>query len=133
MSLAPAQRTEAIRLRAFEPPMSWGAIGLRLQCSSFLLKCEMVEGYRDYHRERVRCRRNGLPIPQRMKSERPVHRHGATHGPQPPYDVMAERDMRLALEPQSLTAFILGDPAPGRSAWDRACGRKPLFERLRHE
>jgi hypothetical protein len=32
---------------------------------------------------------------------------------------LEERDERMMLEPQSLTAMLMGDPLPGRSALDR--------------
>jgi response regulator RpfG family c-di-GMP phosphodiesterase len=36
-----------------------------------------------------------------------------------PDHVLAERDQRLARQPRDLTAAIVGDPLPGRSALDR--------------
>jgi hypothetical protein len=44
----------------------------------------------------------------------------------PPAEVIAERD-RALYAPQSLTAMLLGDPLPGRSALDR---RGNLFARI---
>ncbi len=37
----------------------------------------------------------------------------------PPDCVLAERDRRRELEPSSITARLMGDPLPGRSALDR--------------
>ena len=36
-----------------------------------------------------------------------------------PRRILEERDERMMLEPQSLTAMLMGDPLPGRSALDR--------------
>jgi hypothetical protein len=36
-----------------------------------------------------------------------------------PVSVLQERDQRNALMPRSITAFIFGDPIPGRSALDQ--------------
>lgn len=42
----------------------------------------------------------------------------APRAPVPPH-VLAERDAIIAASPRSLTAALLGDPLPGRSALDR--------------
>lgn len=48
------------------------------------------------------------------------HPHGWTEQPvSVPADVLAERAQRALLEPRNLTAAILGDPLPGRSALDK--------------
>ena len=51
------------------------------------------------------------------------HIHYVNHGRiEPPVAVLVDRDIRAAAEvaaPRSLTALLLGDPAPGRSALDR--------------
>jgi hypothetical protein len=39
--------------------------------------------------------------------------------PRPSPEQLYDRDQRLALSPRSLTAALLGDPLPGRSALDR--------------
>jgi hypothetical protein len=36
-----------------------------------------------------------------------------------PHDVLADRERRLSTPPRSLTAALLGDPLPGRSALDK--------------
>lgn len=70
--------------------------------------------------------REGTRLARRklIEDRRSVHAYRRlVRNPIPDEVVVAERDARLAV-PQSLTARIMGDPLPGRSALDqqRAAG-----------
>lgn len=114
MSMTAEQLTEGRRLRAMVPPAPWATVAGRLGCRRYTIQCALEPGYAEYMRTRERCRRAGLPKPKRRSPERQT-----INAFEIPRDVLLDRDRRLAMAPRSLTAALCGDPAPGRSAWDK--------------
>lgn len=46
----------------------------------------------------------------------------ATSGPRIPISIIAERDRAMSYETRDITAALMGDPLPGRSALDKKMG-----------
>lgn len=131
MSLTPEQLERAAQMRTRDK-ITWAKIASQFGVTEYVLRCAVDKGY--HMRQRALCsnakrRRQGLPV---LERELPGPQFS---GPPPvraklhierafraPAEVLAERDRRMALEHASLTAALLGDPLPGRSALDK---RKP--------
>lgn len=64
------------------------------------------------------------PLLERRPRGAAVHR-GDGDGVRVPAIVLAERRARQAAPPRDLTAFLMGDPPPGRSALDARKGDAP--------
>lgn len=112
--LTQEQLARGIEMRAQHPPVSWGWAACQLNCSPYVLRCALEPGYADHHRENVRRRRLGLigkSTPQRQVKERESEAtfHSAASVPIPG-DVIRDRDRRMAMQPRSLTAQLMGDP-----------------------
>lgn len=124
-SLTPNLIEQAVALRA--EGVGWYRITKQLRVSEYVLRCALEPEYRKYklglnHRQRAQIAAR-LAV---VKRPRPVGKHAvhhevryAQHGP--PADVLAARDLalELRLQPRSVTAQLLGDPLPGRSALDQ--------------
>lgn len=89
---------------------------------------DALKNYRDYpernidaaERQKIRASQTLYATRQRKfhDGNNTVNGHNvATIGI--PESVLADRDARLAMEPQSITAALMGDPPPGRSALDK--------------
>ena len=103
---------------------SWNAIAKTLDVSEYCMRCAVDAAYRDYRRQieisRRKSERKTEPKSERIRPklnhavQHVVHSH--THLAPP--EVLAERDMALEqrLEQRSITAQLLGDPLPCRSA-----------------
>jgi hypothetical protein len=122
--LTPALIEKAITMRA--RGVGWKKVSRELRVSEYVLRCAIEPEYRRY--------KLGLNVKQRaqiaarmvvVKRPRPVSHTAqpeARYGPaKPPADVLAARDLalELRLRPRSVTAQLLGDPLPGRSALDQ--------------
>jgi hypothetical protein len=96
--------------------VSWNQIAKTLDVSAFLVRAATEPDFRNYRRERQR---------RHLQRERPHINHAVHHEVRgtrfPPAEVLreAERARELRLQPRSLTAELLGDPLPGRSALDQ--------------
>jgi hypothetical protein len=109
---------QANGLRAYNA--SWRSIALALDVSEWAIRCAIDPAYRS-HRQMLKGQRPAPPRKPRPRVNNAVKHEvrGNPHGP--PRDVLAERDLmrELLLQPRSLTAQLLGDPLPGRSALDQ--------------
>ena len=124
MNPTPEQIIEAGRMRA--AGMGWDKIACRLCIGVFKLRAAMQPGYLEYKRETNQIARDILrhgftKRRRRLKPQKTGVDPGnkASHAIVPPRDVLFDRDVRLTLVPRSLTAALLGDPLPGRSALDK--------------
>ena len=109
---------------------SWNAIAKTLDVSEYCVRCAVDQAYRDYRRQieisRHKSERKTEPKRERIRI-RPKANHAVqhvvhSHTHLAPPEVLAERDLALELRfvrPRSITAQLLGDPLPGRSALDQ--------------
>src|ERR1035437_175977 len=120
----PEQIYEARRLRGLDPPWGWNKIALHLNIKYYSLRCELDSAYRERETNRTREshsiyreRKKKLPGQQRYPT-RPLSADDVQQTTRLtiPHDVLADRDARMALAPQSITAMLMGDPIPGLSA-----------------
>lgn len=104
IELTPEQIAEALAIRKLGRwgRMDWRNVAKRMGIPSTRLRAHFEKGYRE-------CKKQ-YNATQRMYIETATR---------PPDDVLAARDRYLSLQPISLTAALLGDPLPGRSALDR--------------
>jgi hypothetical protein len=120
--LTPNLIEQARALRA--DGIGWRHVAHRLGVSEYVLRCAIEPDYRQYKLDLNVRQRNAAKQP-RIQRPRPVDRpppRYVRHAPKaPPADVLAQRDLalELRLKPRSVTAQLLGDPLPGRSALDQ--------------
>jgi hypothetical protein len=116
---------KALAMRA--EGVGWRVISHRLRVSEYVLRCAIEPDYRRHKLDsNVRYRRHLAAKPVVVERPRPV-RQAALHHVRsqqlygPPPEVLAARDLalELRLQPRSVTAQLLGDPLPGRSALDQ--------------
>lgn len=113
MSLAPARKIEAVKLRA--DGLSWVEVAHRIGCGLHVLRCELQDGFKEKRNMQVRRYRMGFaPLLRRKRRVAKTDKPSAVFDI--PREVLAERDARMALEPQSITAALCGDPPVCRSA-----------------
>jgi hypothetical protein len=116
---------KALAMRA--EGVGWRVISHRLRVSEYVLRCAIEPDYRRHKLDsNVRYRRHLAVKPVVVKRPRPVnhsaHQQQANYAARnPPAEVLAARDLalELRLQPRSVTAQLLGDPLPGRSALDQ--------------
>lgn len=101
---------------------SWRSTALKLDVSEWQLRCAIEPNFRAYRMEQ----KSQNPSQQKRKRQyinSAVHHRVSTHPPhgRPPANVLAERDHAkwLREQPRDITAELLGDPLPGRSALDQ--------------
>lgn len=107
--------------------VGWHRITKQIRVSEYVLRCALEPEYRQYKRSlNLRQRMEIAARAVVVKRPRPVthsaHQHQANYAARnPPADVLAARDLalELRLQPRSVTAQLLGDPLPGRSALDQ--------------
>lgn len=109
------QIAAASKLRA--TGMGFDKIAKALGLSRFALECELIPGRRQAQVERTRGYRSG--------EIRRVEKAGVAVAPD---SVLAEREARLAKSHSDLTAELMGDPLPGRSALDTLDTFRSLHE-----
>ena len=123
--LTPNLIEQAIAMRA--EGVGWYRITKQLRVSEYVLRCALEPEYRDY-KLALNKRARGLSAQRAavVKRPRPVnhsaHQQQANYAARnPPAEVLAARDLalELRLQPRSVTAQLLGDPLPGRSALDQ--------------
>jgi hypothetical protein len=125
-SLTPNLIEQALAMRA--EGVGWHRITKQLRVSEYVLRCAVEPEYRKYKRSlNLRQRMEIAARAVVVKRPRPVN-HAVHHevrnnnaARHPPADVLAARDLalELRLRPRSVTAQLLGDPLPGRSALDQ--------------
>lgn len=103
---------------------SWGRIVAATGISVYLLKCELVPGYREKERQKVidlrAGKRRGVGRRMRMIVASQVSSipHKVHEAQIIPVSVLNERD-QVRAQPLTLNQLIFGDPLPGRSALDK--------------
>jgi hypothetical protein len=103
------EEARAIRRRHRVP---WTRLARSLGVNCTALRRNLDDDFRES--------RNAEAKRYREKNFRGVYTPGVrTHDERPSPEALADRDRRLNDRPRSLTAMILGDPPPGRSALDR--------------
>jgi hypothetical protein len=131
VAVSPALLEQARKMRAIKPPVGWERIGRTLKCSSHTLRCLLDQSYRKIgappsERRRERKLQAAKPsTPQRQICDHAVKDSARS---QIPAAVLIERERsrELAQNARSITAILLGDPLPGRSALDE---KKELLKR----
>jgi len=129
MVLTSEQIIEAKRRRALPKPDSYEDIALSMGIGTYVLKCEIVPGFRQRVARQVkesRRRRIAKNKPDQVLIRRGTRNyfvsnavgHQVSEVTIPP-QVLAERDHRLSLVPRSLSAVMFNDPLPGYSALDK--------------
>ncbi len=113
---------------------SWGRIVAETGISIYLLKCEMVPGYREKEQQKTVERRTGMRMgmptrPKRMVVSYQLEtiKHRVQECQIIPFSVIEERE-RAVTQPLSIGQLLLGDPLPGRSALDKK--RKSEMQRV---
>ncbi len=80
----------------------------------------MAQHERDERAERIRRHRKKYRVRDGLTGRRAAGTVRDRVEPmKPDAQALAERDIRMRTPPRDLTAFLLGDPLPGRSALDR--------------
>lgn len=94
--------------------MPWYRIGKALGLSEMTVRCALDPAYAAMllERRRINRRKNGASKPITQVEGISSTREAARR------DALA-RLAEIPADTRSLTAFICGDPLPGRSAWDR--------------
>ena len=103
---------------------SWNAIAKTLDVSEYCIRCAVDAAYRAYRRQIEISRRKSERTPKIERNRiRPKINHAVQHAVRStthlaPPEVLEERELALEqrLEPRSITAQLLGDPLPCRSA-----------------
>ena len=134
--LTPLMIEQAKALRA--EGYGWLAIGKKLQVSEYVIRCELEPEFHQYRIAQARQARRYPPdrkpeppvLKKRLRRIRPDDRinktgHAVFGNRVVPDDVWREREVFLErmLQPRELTAELLGDPGPGRSALDKRQGK----------
>lgn len=116
MTLTPFQLREACKMRARGE--SWAAIGrffhVRPRTVIYALYPERIQAVYENRKRRRRLKKADRSSPDPGNSVRDKILI--------PREVLFDRDRRMAMAPRNLTAALLGDPLPGRSALDRRGG-----------
>ena len=101
---------------------SWESIAKTLDVSQYCIRCAVDADYRAYRRQIEHSRRKSERRNERQRIRTKVN-HAVQHAVRSlthlaPPEVLAERELALEqrLEPRSITAQLLGDPLPCRSA-----------------
>ena len=121
-ALTPNLLKTAVALRA--EGVGWQRLARQLSVSEYVLRCAIQTDYRQYKKAMGAGPRAERPPP--AKRARRVN-HAVGHAVsskrqnRPSDRALAERDLasELLLQPRSVTAQLLGDPLPGRSALDQ--------------
>ena len=117
MSLTPFQIIEAAKMRARH--MSWALIGKHFHVRPRTVVYAL-------HPERMQAVYQSRKRLRRLKKKVDIIGNDPGNSVRDsisiPRDVLFDRDRRMELAPCSLTAALLGDPLPGRSALDRRRG-----------
>lgn len=100
---------------------TWKALGKHFSCDPETIKIRIDEGYKARRRQKNRdaaaIRRAGLRSPHRKAIV------FSCPGPRIiPISIIAERDRAMSYEIRDITAALMGDPLPGRSALDKKMG-----------
>jgi hypothetical protein len=107
--------------------VGWHRITKQLRVSEYVLRCALEPEYRQYKRslnlrQRMEIAARAVVVKRPRPVAHAVHQHQANYAARnPPAEVLAARDLalELRLQPRSVTAQLLGDPLPGRSALDQ--------------
>jgi hypothetical protein len=107
--------------------VGWHRITKQLRVSEYVLRCALEPEYRQYklglnHKQRAQIAARLAVVKRPRPVSHSAHQQQANYAARnPPADVLAARDLalELRLQPRSVTAQLLGDPLPGRSALDQ--------------
>jgi hypothetical protein len=107
--------------------VGWYRITKQLRVSEYVLRCALEPEYRKYklglnHRQRAQVAARLAVVKRPRPVNHSAHQQQANYAARnPPAEVLAARDLalELRLQPRSVTAQLLGDPLPGRSALDQ--------------
>lgn len=129
MSLTPENLEKARAMRADNA--SWGTIVAATGISMYVLRAQIDPNFKEHRREQVKRYRLGRTnrwpaIPRR---EQPKVSNATGHAAESaklvvPEYVLADRERRREMAPQSLTAALLGDPLPGQREYLDALSRR---------
>jgi hypothetical protein len=115
------ERARDLRARG----VGWRNVARDLDVSEYVLRCELEPHYRQYKRGINTQQRAQIAARAVVQRARPaindaVH-HNVRSPRRTPAEVEAARNLalELRLQPRSVTAELLGDPLPGRSALDQ--------------
>ena len=98
---------------------AWRTVVAKTGISLFVLKCELIPGFREKERQKIIALRTGkrLGLPRRERRLK-VGDDDARQCWIVPQSVLIERAEILS-KPLTLSQIFLGDPMPGRSALDK--------------